>query len=107
MEPEIAAEYYESGAIKSQEWYLNGKRHREDGPAHIYYYESGAIRRQEWHVHGKYHREDGPALIEYCESGAIRSQVYCWKGNPYYHIKSPEAWARKLPLLKIQDVMHS
>ena len=38
-------------------WYLNGKRHREDGPA----YES-ADGSKEWYLKGKLHREDGPAV---------------------------------------------
>jgi len=42
-----------------KEWRLNGKRHREDGPA--IEYTSGA---KEWWLNGKCHREDGPA-IEY------------------------------------------
>ena len=107
MEPEIAAEYYESGAIKSQEWYLNGKRHREDGPANIYYYESGAIWYQRWCVNGEYHREDGPAIIRYYESGAIKSHYYWWNGTQYPEINTDEGWARKVPLLLIQAVMHS
>ena len=37
-------------------WYLNGKRHREDGPA----YES-ANGDKFWYLNGKLHREDGPA----------------------------------------------
>ena len=42
-----------------QEWYLNGERHREDGPAVIY--PDGT---KEWYKNGKIHREDGPAYIE-------------------------------------------
>ena len=38
-------------------WYLNGKRHREDGPA-IEYADGTKI----WYRNGKYHREDGPAV---------------------------------------------
>ena len=38
-------------------WYLNGERHREDGPA---------IERADgykaWYLNGKLHREDGPAI---------------------------------------------
>ena len=38
-------------------WYLNGKVHREDGPA---------IERADgsrwWYLNGKVHREDGPAI---------------------------------------------
>jgi hypothetical protein len=40
-------------------WFLNGKRHREDGPA-----EERANGNKAWYLHGELHREDGPA-IEY------------------------------------------
>jgi hypothetical protein len=42
----------------TQSWYLNGKRHREDGQAIIY--PDGS---QAWYKDGKLHREDGPAVI--------------------------------------------
>ena len=38
-------------------WYLNGKRHREDGPAIEY-----ASGDKYWFLNGKRHREDGPAI---------------------------------------------
>ena len=38
-------------------WWLNGKRHREDGPA--VEWASGT---KIWWLHGKRHREDGPAF---------------------------------------------
>ena len=37
-------------------WYLNGKRHREDGPAVEWINGS-----KWWYLNGKPHREDGPA----------------------------------------------
>jgi hypothetical protein len=40
-------------------WYLNGKLHREDGPAIEW-----ADGDKWWYLNGKLHREDGPA-IEY------------------------------------------
>jgi hypothetical protein len=40
-------------------WYVNDKRHREDGPA-VEYANGG----KEWYIDGKRHRLDGPA-IEY------------------------------------------
>ena len=43
----------------SKEWRLNGKYHREDGPAVEY---PGGTK--QWWLNGKYHREDGPA-VEY------------------------------------------
>jgi hypothetical protein len=38
-------------------WYINGKLHREDGPAVEY-----ADGTKHWCLNGKYHREDGPAV---------------------------------------------
>ena len=37
-------------------WFVDGKYHREDGPAW-----EGADGSKEWHLNGKLHREDGPA----------------------------------------------
>jgi hypothetical protein len=44
-----------------KEWYLDGKLHREDGPAVEW-----ANGDKEWYLDGKIHREDGPA-IEYTD----------------------------------------
>jgi len=41
-----------------QEWYLNGKYHRADGPAVTY-----SDGYQAWWLNGERHREDGPAVI--------------------------------------------
>jgi hypothetical protein len=38
-------------------WYLNGKLHREDGPA-VEYSDGNKF----WWLNGKRHREDGPAM---------------------------------------------
>ena len=40
-------------------WWLNGKRHREDGPAVEW-----ADGSKSWYLNGKCHREDGPAIEE-------------------------------------------
>ena len=44
---------YPSG---TKHWYLNGKLHREDGPAAEHH--SGT---KGWYLNGECHREDGPA----------------------------------------------
>lgn len=49
-------------------WYLNGERHREDGPA----YEGADGSKQRW-INDTHHREDGPA-IEYAN------------GNRYWYL---------------------
>ena len=51
---EYTVKVYEDG---DKYWYLNGKHHREDGPA--IEYEDGS---KFWYLNGKLHREDGPAV---------------------------------------------
>jgi hypothetical protein len=41
-----------------EEWWVNGKRHRVDGPAHI----NADTGRKVYYVNGLKHREDGPAV---------------------------------------------
>ena len=53
---EYTVKVYENG---DKSWYLNGKCHREDGPAIEL-----AFGTKKWYLNGKLHREDGPA-IEY------------------------------------------
>ena len=50
---EYTVEVYEDG---SKFWYLNGKLHREDGPAVEW-----ASGNKAWWFNGELHREDGPA----------------------------------------------
>ena len=51
---EYTVEVYDNG---SKCWYLNGKRHREDGPA--VEWSDGD---KHWYLNDKLHREDGPAV---------------------------------------------
>ena len=58
-----------------KEWYLNGLRHREDGPAVDYY----GDQYKEWYVNGQLHREDGPAVKwhgreEWCVNGKLHRE---------------------------------
>jgi hypothetical protein len=55
-------------------WYLNGKIHREDGPAI-----EGTTGSKYWYRNGQYHREDGPA-IEYSN------------GTGYWYLNGKRIW---------------
>jgi len=56
----IDGDKFESIAVNGDKfWFLNGKLHREDGPACEY--ENGD---KSWHLNGQFHRENGPA-VEY------------------------------------------
>ena len=41
----------------TKHWYINGKLHREDGPAIEY-----ADGHKEWYINDQLHRKDGPAI---------------------------------------------
>ena len=51
---EYTVKVYDNG---DKDWYLNGERHREDGPA-VEWASGGKW----WYLNGKRHREDGPAV---------------------------------------------
>jgi hypothetical protein len=73
-------------AAGDKSWYLNGKRHREDGPAIEwadgikFWYLNGKLHREDgpakeyasgskfWYLNGEVHREDGPA-VEHADGG--------------------------------------
>ena len=62
---EYTVKVYDDG---DKYWYLNGKRHRTDGPA-IEYSDGGKY----WYLDGKRHRTDGPA-------------VECSGGDKYWYL---------------------
>jgi hypothetical protein len=61
-----------------KEWILNGKLHREDGPAW-----EGVNGTKEWYINGKLHREDGPA----CE-GADGAKQW-WLNGKRHRVDGP------------------
>lgn len=73
--------YYKSDKPKEELYYLNGKSHREDGPAVVRYFESGKRRSERWGLNGKLHREDGPAVVRYFELGKVQSEAYYLNGD--------------------------
>ena len=87
-----------SGVVKDQygdiAYYLNGKFHRENGPA-----TECATGGKRWCLNGKYHREDGPA-IQY--ASGLR---HWYLNGVYYGFNNDftnESWTKfvKLQLLK-------
>ena len=62
---EHEVEHYPNRAIERETWYLDGKLHREEGPAEIGYYSNHNKMVERWYLNGKRHREDGPAWIGY------------------------------------------
>ena len=69
-------------------WFLNGKLHREDGPAVEY-----ISRSKSWYLNGELHREDGPA-IEYADG----SKRWFYKDKEI-HCKDNQEFLRTIKLI--------
>lgn len=80
----------------SEEWFLNGVRHRDGGPAVKQWdgAKQGFVYR--WYVNGKLHRIDGPAIVE--EIGARCSKE--WFENNERHRSEVDADGNALPAIE-------
>jgi hypothetical protein len=82
--------YYdkEETILYIEEYYLNDKLHREDGPAKITYLDDGDIDSEEYYLNDKLHREEGPAYISYknYKSGDIFFVCYYLRGKKYKEV---------------------
>lgn len=75
---------YSNGSVRLEEYIVDNKYHREDGPAKIQYDIDGSIISEEYLVNDKYHREDGPAMLYY--SGAGKFELYFINDKPIKEI---------------------
>ena len=78
---EPVREYYDNGQLYCEIYIVNGKRHREDGPAYNRWYETGQREYEVYYVNGVHHREDGPAITWWDEDGNITSQEFWLDGE--------------------------
>src|ERR1700691_5145576 len=75
-------------------YYLNGKYHREDGPAFIW--KDGTIK---YFINGKRHREDGPAVIH--PDGTVFYYI-----NDKHITKEVNDWIKENNIPKVWDNSH-
>lgn len=76
--------------IYEQNWYLNNKLHREEGPSFV------SIKRNsitlEWHAEGKLHRKDGPShVFIYDQKGTIISDSSWYEHGKWIKTKRTES----------------
>ena len=70
---------------KRYSWWINGNRHRIDGPAYI----DEKKKIYAWCINGKSHREDGPSFID------LNNKEYCWYINGIDKTKEITQWLTK------------
>jgi antitoxin component YwqK of YwqJK toxin-antitoxin module len=73
--------YYENGNKEYESYYLNGKRHRENGPAYKGWYENGNKWYEYYYLNDKRHRENGPAYQSWYENGNKWYEYYYLNGE--------------------------
>lgn len=80
----------------TKQWHLDGKLHREDGPA--IEWADGA---KAWYRNGLCHREDGPAVKR--DNGIIE----WWLNNRLVSVgERPENWNELVLLAQVEQVMN-
>lgn len=87
----------------SKYWWFNGERHREDGPAVIRPGES-----EEWYLNDLRHREDGPAIIlpGRIEEWWFEGLRHRKDGPAMIHGEYLEYWIRGKQILVVKDNAH-
>lgn len=83
--------YYHDGSIETEEWLINGKFHRADGPAYSSYYISGHPITMSWYIDGKYHRLDGPAVISYFANNQLMMSEKWFVNGVLHRLDGPAA----------------
>ncbi len=84
--------WYENGQKQSEVYYLNGKIHREDGPANQIWYDNGQKELESYYLNNLLHREDGPAYQKWFENGKQQFDYYYLNGDIY----DREDWINQL-----------
>lgn len=73
-----------TGRVMREHWYLNGIRHRKDGPAVVQYSYLWSKKHpvlEEYWVNGLRHREDGPARITWFYGESQVSNEHWYRNN--------------------------
>jgi hypothetical protein len=93
--------------LRRTEWFINGKRHREDGPA--VEWNNG---NKEWFLNGKRHREDGPA-VEFADGSKywyLNGKRHREDGPAIEYINGDKSWylnGKRLTKSKFNSKMNS
>ena len=87
--------YWDDGTLNYEYYILNGKYHREDGPAFISYSSDGSVGSsglsyEKYMLNGEHHREDGPAWIYYHRDGSTYEDYFL--NGKYYSKEDYKLW---------------
>ena len=71
-----------NGTLAHEEWWCDGVKHRDDGPAVRWYREDGTnVDHEQWYRNDVKHRDDdGPAVIRYYSDGSLEYEAWYRSG---------------------------
>jgi hypothetical protein len=90
MKPKIT--YWPNGNKRHEEYIVDGKYYRTDGPAITGWHENGQKRYEAYYVDSKYHRTDGPARTGWYYDGQKDYEEYFIQGKQYIKEDFENSW---------------
>jgi len=67
----METKYHPNGAIASVKYNVNGRLHRDNGPAYQRWNNTGVLIQEAWWRYDAYHRDDGPAYQQWNSNGIL------------------------------------
>lgn len=93
--PAVTA-YKSDGTPLAEQWYVENRLHRQDGPASLLYFpDHPHVMREEWYQEGILHRCGAPAVTLYDHNGVVLSQQWYQEGR--LHRDEGPAWIELQP----------
>ena len=78
---EVIWEYRDNGQLAYEEYCINGKRHKPNGPAYRYWHENGQLACEQYWINGKCHNPNGPAYRNWYSNGQLATEEYWLDGK--------------------------
>lgn len=72
--------YFANGSEQTIEYWIDGIRHCDDGPAVAFYNSRGICYFKSYYQNNKTHRIGGPAIVQFYKDGGVCREIYCIDG---------------------------
>ncbi len=71
----------DAGVLIREEWYQNVRSHRDNGPAYQQWNDAGVLIKEIWWQNGRLHRDNGPAHQEWNDAGELIRESWWQNGR--------------------------
>ncbi len=77
-----------NGRVKLITYKVNGRIHRDDGPAFQEWNGTGVLNYESWRQNGRLHRDNGPAHRRWNNAGVLIVEIW-WKNDRWHRYNGP------------------